>query len=91
MKEQLLDKKFKALANENRRTILLYLKSGKKCTGEIAKQFSISAPSVSNHLAILKDSHLISAVNLKGFIYYELRLEELDEIIQWLYEMSNRK
>lgn len=91
MKVLLLDKKFKALANENRRTILLYLRDGKKCAGDIAKQFSISAPSVSNHLAILKDSHLISSVNSKGFIYYELRLEELDEIIQWLHKNSDKE
>ena len=44
MCEHLLDKKFKALADRNRRKILQYLKSGRKCAGDIAKQFSISAP-----------------------------------------------
>ena len=86
----LLDKKFKALADRNRREILQYLKGGRKCAGDIAKQFSISAPSVSYHLAILKESHLISAVHSKGFIYYDLNLDEMDEVIEWLYKISER-
>ena len=82
----LLDKKFKALADRNRREILQYLKGGRKCAGDIAKQFSISAPSVSYHLAILKESHL----NSKGFIYYSFNLDEMDEVIEWLYKISER-
>lgn len=88
MCEHLLDKKFKALADRNRREILQYLKGGKKCAGGIAKQFPISAPSVSYHLTILKESHLISAVHSKGFIYYEFNLDELDEVTEWFYDIS---
>lgn len=90
MCEHLLDKKFKALADRNRRKILQYLKSGRKCAGDIAKQFSISAPSVSYHLAILKESHLISAIHSKGFIYYDFNSEEISEVIEWLYKISER-
>ena len=82
----LLDKKFKALADRNRREILQY----RKCAGDIAKQFSISAPSVSYHLAILKESHLISAIHSKGFIYYDFNSDEISEVIEWLYKISER-
>lgn len=54
------------------------------------KQFPISAPSVSYHLAILKESQLISAVHSKGFIYYDFNLDEMDEVIEWLYKISER-
>ena len=90
MCRSLLDKKFKALADKNRRKILQYLKSGRKCAGDIAKQFPISAPSVSYHLAILKESQLISAVHSKGFVYYDFNLDEMDEVIEWLYKISER-
>lgn len=79
-----LDKKFKALADKNRLKILLYLKRGNKTAGKIAKQFSVSAPTISYHLSILENSGLIFSWGVKGYIYYSIKFSEFDEIIDWL-------
>lgn len=79
-----LNKKFKALADKNRLKILLYLKQGSKPAGEIAKQFSVSASTISYHLSILENSGLIFSCKSKGYIYYAIKLEEFFEIIKWL-------
>lgn len=91
MQEQSLNQKFKALADENRRAILFYLKNGRKCAGDIAKQFVISPPSVSYHLSVLEKSHLISSVHLKGFIYYSLNVNELGEVVEWLSQFKRKQ
>lgn len=79
-----LDKKFKALADKNRLKILLYLKRGNKTAGKIAKQFSVSAPTISYHLSILENSGLTFSWRVKGYIYYSIKFSEFDEIIDWL-------
>lgn len=79
-----LDKKFKALADKNRLKILLYLKQGSKPAGEIAKQFSVSASTISYHLSILENSGLIFSWRVKGYIYYSIKFSEFYEIIDWL-------
>lgn len=90
MNNNLLDFKFKALSDATRREILYVLKNDKKCAGEIAEQFSITAPSISYHLSILSKSRLISSHKSKGFILYELNPEELDDILDWLKQFRNR-
>lgn len=79
-----LNKKFKALADKNRLKILLYLKQGSKPAGEIAKQFSVSASTISYHLSILENSGLIFSWRVKGYIYYFIKFSEFYEIIDWL-------
>lgn len=85
-----LDKKFKALSSQNRRKIILYLRDGGKCAGDIANQFLVSAPSISYHLSVLEKSQLISSVHLEGFIYYYLNFEEMEEVIQWLNKILSK-
>lgn len=82
-----IDIKFKALADQTRRKILQYLMDGSKTAGEIAKQFPISAPSVSYHLSILEKSKLISSKKNKGFIYYSIELTEIEDVITWLKKL----
>ena len=51
---------FRALADPTRRQILQELKPGELSAGEIAACFTISGPSISRHLSILKNADLIS-------------------------------
>lgn len=83
----IIDIKFKALADQTRRKILQYLMDESKTAGEIAKQFPISAPSVSYHLSILEKSKLISSKKNKGFIYYGIELTEIEDVITWLKKL----
>jgi len=51
---------FRALADETRRMILRLLRDGPLTSGEIADRFDSSWPTISRHLAVLKESVLVA-------------------------------
>jgi DNA-binding transcriptional ArsR family regulator len=63
---------FRALADATRRQILHDLRAGELTAGEIAGRFTISAPSVSRHLGVLKNAGLITERRVANRIYYSL-------------------
>lgn len=63
---------FQALASSYRREILVILQGGELSAGEIAGQLSISQPSVSRHLDLLRRSHLLSSRRQANQILYAL-------------------
>ncbi len=68
---------FRALADPTRRQILQELKVGELAAGEIASHFSISGPSISRHLSILKSADLVSERREGNRILYRLEPEEI--------------
>lgn len=68
---------FRAIADPTRRQILSSLKEKELRAGEIVDMFSISAPSVSRHLSILKAAELISERRDGNSIIYRLNPEHL--------------
>ena len=52
---------WKALADPTRRRILELLKKQSLNAGDIAAQFNMTKPSISNHLNILKQADLVEA------------------------------
>jgi DNA-binding transcriptional ArsR family regulator len=68
---------FKALADPTRRQILQDLQSGELTAGEIASRFTISAPSVSRHLGVLRNAGLINERRDANRIFYSLVEERL--------------
>jgi ArsR family transcriptional regulator len=52
---------FKALSDPTRRKILSLLKGGEMTAGAIADNFSISKPSISHHLSVLKAAGVVFA------------------------------
>ncbi len=54
-----LQQTLKALADPIRREILNMLKKRRMSAGEITEHFSVTAPSISRHLSVLKDADLI--------------------------------
>lgn len=83
-----LQRTLKALADPTRREILNLLKSGKRSTGEISDQFSISAAAVSRHLAVLREADLITDTRQGKFIFYELNASVLEETLLWLADLK---
>lgn len=79
---------FKALSDPTRREILKLLRNGEQSAGEICQHFSTSGATISHHLSILKDAGLILDEKRGKFIYYELNLSVLDEILEWLSELK---
>ena len=74
----------KALSDPIRREILETLKSGRLSAGEIAAKFPVSGAAVSKHLSVLKDADLIRDAREGKFIYYELNVSVLEEVMLWL-------
>jgi DNA-binding transcriptional ArsR family regulator len=68
---------FKALADPTRRQILAELRDGDLAAGEIVAKFTISAPSISRHLMILKNAGLVSERRDANRIIYRLKGDTL--------------
>jgi DNA-binding transcriptional ArsR family regulator len=68
---------FRALADPTRRQILQELKQHELCAGEIGACFTMSGPSISRHLSILKNADLISERRDGNRIFYRLETEQL--------------
>lgn len=79
---------FKALSDPARREILELLKNGPLSAGEIAGNFAMTQATVSYHLKILKVADLIRENRQKNFIYYELNLTVVEELMVWLSELK---
>lgn len=68
---------FKALADPTRRQVLQDLREGEMTAGEIAANFTISGPSISRHLSLLKAAGLVQERREANRIYYSLVEERL--------------
>lgn len=68
---------FRALADPTRREILQQLKQGELSAGQIAAGFTISGPSISRHLSILKNADLVSERREGNRIIYRLEPEQI--------------
>ena len=68
---------FRALADPTRRQILQDLKGGELPAGEIAARFSISGPSISRHLSILKGADLVTERRVGNRIFYRLEPDRI--------------
>lgn len=82
---------FKALSDPARRDILEMLKNKPLSAGEIAKQFDMTQATVSYYLKVLKKADLIRENRKKNFIYYELNLTVLEELMMWLSDLKNKE
>jgi len=82
---------FKALNDATRRQILEMLHKKDLTAGEIAEKFSISFPSISHHLDLLKQAKLVNTKKEGQFIYYSLNTTVMDEIVKWLMKFTPKK
>lgn len=76
-----MSKVFKALSDPTRREILKLLKKHDMSAGEISDCFSMSKPSISKHLDILREAELISSQKQGQFIIYSLNATILQEVL----------
>lgn len=83
-----LQETLKALADPIRRQIVQLLKSGRLSAGDICEHFSISAAAISRHLSILKDAGLVRDMREGKYIFYEVNLSVLEELISWLIDFK---
>ncbi|GAB6933961.1 autorepressor SdpR family transcription factor [Calditerricola satsumensis] len=82
---------FKALSDPTRRAILDLLKEGDRTAGEIAERFSISKPSISHHLNVLKQANLVQDERRGQHIVYSLNTTVFHEVLKWMLTLSEAK
>jgi DNA-binding transcriptional ArsR family regulator len=80
-----VDSAFRALADPTRRDILRLLRQGPLSSGEIARHFDAAWPTVSRHLAVLRDANLVLSTRVGQQIVYELDTTVFQEVVEHLY------
>jgi ArsR family transcriptional regulator, arsenate/arsenite/antimonite-responsive transcriptional repressor len=79
---------FKALSDPTRREILRLLRAGPKSSGELAEHFDSAWPTVSRHLAVLRDAGLIISTRDGQNILYELNTTVFDDLVNHLMDWT---
>ncbi len=88
------DEFFQALASPYRREIIRMLKWKNMSAGEIAEHFTISQPSVSRHLDVLKRAEIVTAERRANQIFYSLNLSVMQEMylqLKDLFDMQTER
>ncbi len=76
---------FSALASPVRRSLLALLSERPHTVQELASQFDMRRPSVSEHLKILKDSGLVHEQRSGRHRVYRLDAAPLKDVADWLH------
>jgi DNA-binding transcriptional ArsR family regulator len=75
---------FGALANPVRRRILELLRENPRSAGEIAAEFALQRPAVSEHLQVLRNARLVTEEARGRLRIYRLEPAALAEVGDWL-------
>jgi DNA-binding transcriptional ArsR family regulator len=79
---------FRAHADHTRRDILRLLRAGPRTSGDIASRFDSSWPTISRHLAILRDAGLVATERSGQEIHYEVNTSVFQDLVQHLMEWA---
>ena len=79
-----MDAVARAVAEPRRRAILDVLNQRELTVGEIADNFDVSRPAISQHLRVLKEADLVTVRHEGTRRYYRARPEALHELRRWL-------
>ena len=77
-----MTKVFKALSDGTRQQILHLLEGKQRSVGEIVGQFSLSQPTISRHLSVLKEADLVIDQRQGQNVIYSLNEEALSTSMQ---------
>jgi DNA-binding transcriptional ArsR family regulator len=81
--------RFAALADPTRRAILEMLaRRGELPASDIAAQFKVSAPAVSQHLKVLRDAGLVLVERRAQQRIYRINTDAMREIEDWAARMT---
>jgi DNA-binding transcriptional ArsR family regulator len=83
------DAQIGALADPTRRAILERLLDGPLAVGELASEFPMSRPAISQHLRVLKQAHLVLDRAAGNRRLYELNPAGIDALRQYFDKFWN--
>jgi len=75
---------FQAIADPTRRAIIVLIALQPMTPNAIAQHFDTTRQAVSKHLRILTECDLISQEQKGREIYYQLEVEKMKEVDQWM-------
>ena len=75
---------FQAIADPTRRAILVLVAVHAMTPNAIAEHFDITRQSISKHLRILSECELLAQKQEGREIFYELKIDKMEEIDVWL-------
>jgi len=80
----------KALSDPNRVRILLALRSGELCVCQITELFGFAPSTISKHLSVLHQAHLILSRKSERWVYYRLPDKAapvaVREALEWVHK-----
>ena len=79
-----IDDVFSAIADTNRRKILMLLAEKELTVNSITEEFKISRPAISKHLKVLLKTNLVIPRQEGRERYYNLNVEPLNQVRNWL-------
>jgi DNA-binding transcriptional ArsR family regulator len=79
-----MDAAARALAESTRRQIMQLVRDEERTVSNLADQFTISRPAISQHLKVLQDADLVNVRSEGTRRYYRARPEGLAELTEWL-------
>lgn len=79
---------FQAIADPTRRAILFLIASHALTPNAMAEKFDITRQAVSKHIKILNECDLLEQNKVGREIYYQLKIEKMKEIDQWLEQFK---
>lgn len=77
----------KAMANEKRLLILCHLAQGERSVGELGALVGLSQSALSQHLARLREDHLVATRHQAQTRYYRLVGPEAESLMRTLYDI----
>jgi len=77
---------FQALAHPTRVAIVEYLTYGELSVGQICEKVGVEQANVSQHLAVLRNKHLVETRKEGNQTFYRLRDQRLGEVLEKMRE-----
>jgi DNA-binding transcriptional ArsR family regulator len=74
---------WKAVADDNRRQMLLLLKDGEKTPTQMASNFDFTLSALSTHLRVLRDAGLVSERKVGQNRLYSVNREKMSEMMEF--------
>lgn len=79
-----MDAVARALAEPNRREILRLVRDEERTVGQIAENFTVSRPAISQHLRVLEEAELVTIRPEGTRRFYRARPDGLGELRGWI-------
>ena len=81
----------KALGDANRLEIVKMLSDGEKCGCKLLERFEITQPTLSHHMKILCETHLVTSRKEGKWVYYSLNRNKAGQAEQALADLFQEK